>query len=304
MMAQWFYMMDSQAVGPVSYERIKQLADAGILTPDSAVRYEEGEWQMLAELPGVCGSPTQTTTQVKVVDSQHVSHKWIAILLGGLLIVGITIVVLWVVFDKTKSDTMPIATTNASRPLSDELMVFRDSLIKLRSDLKIGLTDSDYLDALRSQQYAFDKASASPIEPEHREIYRLLQSAFNNYLAAGDCIDTILRPEDLPSYASVIRLENEYALLEQEFAVVQERYIFSQRHSGALEFSEILERTNAYYGMQSDMLELAKDINAEQARVLPAWNAEINAVELKKEQHWAKASSLLDQAIALGNRAP
>lgn len=53
-MAEWYYMLDDQKMGPISSQDLKRLADAGRLEPSDFV-WKAGmeDWELASEVPGL-----------------------------------------------------------------------------------------------------------------------------------------------------------------------------------------------------------------------------------------------------------
>jgi hypothetical protein len=92
-------------------------------------------------------------------------------------------------------------TASPQSELSPALVQFRTALFKMRADLKLGLSDKEYLDNLRSLQLASDQATALVTATERETpVYKTLQKAFDEYMVAYQCIKKLEHPDQLPEY--------------------------------------------------------------------------------------------------------
>jgi len=154
----------------------------------------------------------------------------------------------------------------------------------MRADLKLGMSDKEYVDNLKSLQLASDQA-ASGITPAESALpaYKTLQSAFDEYMAAYQCIKTQESGlKAIPEYAPVAALD---AKIDEKKERLKQ-YDLVPSH-GMDDYSRMNK-------LRLEMAQLSMEANTVLDQVTPAIVAFTLQLQQSKQKHWDNAADLLD----------
>ncbi len=180
-------------------------------------------------------------------------------------------------------------------PQPPEVSAFRDALFKMRSDLTLGQSEEEYFENLRQIQFAADKAEAAVTKKQRNESsYVTLVAAQEEYRKAFECMKKLNEPKKLPIYADNL------AELDRRFEDLSNKLEQAKRRTARYATNSIEYRYARNYEQEVDRDLFAVKIKRLEAfeKIKDKWSATISSLKEEKQEHWHKASELLDSLSA------